>query len=87
MAGVLPIIGPDWRDFAWVGKEIFHQNLVRIGQNAEDAAQLLINDLKQGQNREGVRMQAQNYLKARQGGTRIACQAIVRAFEERENGK
>jgi 3-deoxy-D-manno-octulosonic-acid transferase len=76
ICGLRPVIGPSWEDFAWVGRNIFHQGLVRIGADWQEAADFLIQDLKFPAKRADVRALADQYVRERRGGTDQACQVI-----------
>ena len=74
--GIVPVIGPFWENFSWVGPEIFAQGLVRIANDWRQAAQILIEDIKNPRPPNQVLEQALLYLKERQGGTNQACRQI-----------
>lgn len=74
--GVVPCIGPHWKNFSWVGKEIVEQDLVRIVKNGEELGRELVAYLQRPQQQLRVKERFQSYLEQRKGGTRIACEAI-----------
>lgn len=74
--GVVPVIGPSWENFAWVGLEIFEQGLVRIAKEWREVAKMLLDDMEEPRPRKEVLDQAFLYLKKRQGGTKKACRQI-----------
>ncbi len=76
VAGTIPVIGPFWKDFQWVGPELFEQGLTRIAQDCREAAAILVHNLEQPENREQLRDAMRQYLAPRQGGTRQACEAL-----------
>jgi len=67
--GVSPVIGPFWNNFSWVGSEIMAQNLVRIANNWEEVADILISDIANPPLREDITQKALKYLTEHQGGT------------------
>jgi 3-deoxy-D-manno-octulosonic-acid transferase len=67
--GVIPVIGPHWRNFHWVGRDIFISDLVYQGSNWKTVADRLIGDLKTPPKRQKIRQAADAYIKIRQGGT------------------
>lgn len=77
MAGVIPVIGPSWFHFYWVGKQIIDQGLVQKADDWEKAADLLIHGVETPSFRENIRKNAFAYIKKRQGGTALACNAII----------
>lgn len=76
MAGVRPVIGPHWGHFKWVGDGLFSENLVRSTWDWRAAADMLIQDIKIGENRDAIRAKALSFLKKRQGGTRTAARCV-----------
>jgi 3-deoxy-D-manno-octulosonic-acid transferase len=74
--GIVPVIGPFWENFAWVGSQIFEQGLVRIANDWQEAAQLLMDDMKNPRPPNEVLDRVLLYLKKRQGGTNQACRQI-----------
>ncbi len=74
--GVIPVIGPSWENFAWVGQEIVNQGLVRVAQDWKAAANILIQTVEYPRPRQEVREAALRYVKDRQGGTERACNLI-----------
>jgi len=75
-SGVIPVIGPSWENFYWVGNEIVKQGLVRIAQDWKQVADTLIEDVKKHSLHEDVRKKALLYLKSHQGGTAQLCSII-----------
>ncbi|UCF90828.1 MAG: hypothetical protein JSW39_21455, partial [Desulfobacterales bacterium] len=80
--GVRPVIGPSWENFAWVGPEIVAQGLVRVADNWQDAAGVLIADLEKSTPHAGVSQTALAYIQSRQGGTGQACRQIAAFLEK-----
>jgi len=75
-SGVVPVIGPHWDNFAWVGKDVFTRGLVRVAADWRQAADLLAADLAGIPSRETTRQKALRFVGARQGGTASACRLI-----------
>jgi 3-deoxy-D-manno-octulosonic-acid transferase len=74
--GNRPVIGPFWDNFFWVSEEIFRQGLVLRENNWQDAAERLVDQLRNPPDREKIRRQAEEYITARRGGARKACRLI-----------
>jgi 3-deoxy-D-manno-octulosonic-acid transferase len=74
--GVVPVIGPSWENFAWIGSEIVEKGFVRIAADWKEVMSILIEDLKKPKASDKVCDEANRYLKDRQGGTAIACRLI-----------
>ena len=77
MWGIRPIIGPSWENFSWVGTEIIDTGLLHVAGNWREAANQLLDDLTNPPLRDEIKNNAFAYIKQRQGGTTIACQAIA----------
>lgn len=74
--GIVPVIGPSWENFTWVGREIVKKGLVCIASNWREAADILVENMISPQPRLQVRREILKYVKARQGGTVHACRLI-----------
>lgn len=82
-AGVIPVIGPYWDNFYWIGNEIVNQGLVRIALNWKQVADILIENTKEPPSHEDVINKALKYLKNRQGGTALACSIITKILNKK----
>ncbi len=74
--GIIPIIGPSWENFAWVGSEIINQGLVKIAADWKEVTDTLVKGIENPPSHETVQKSAFKYLKNRRGGTEIACRLI-----------
>jgi len=77
ICGVIPVIGPSWENFAWVGREIIDQGLVRTATDWKEVADILAENVKISPSHKKIREAALNYVKKRQGGTAAACRLIT----------
>jgi len=75
--GVVPVIGPSWSNFAWVGEEIFTTGLVRQERDAQGVLDALCGLAQDIPDRRAVRQAAENYAVSRRGGAEAACQAVA----------
>jgi 3-deoxy-D-manno-octulosonic-acid transferase len=75
--GVVPVIGPSWENFAWVGQEIVEQGLVRNATNWKEVTDILVETMEKSPSYEKVRETALRYVKDRQGGTTLACRLVA----------
>jgi 3-deoxy-D-manno-octulosonic-acid transferase len=82
--GVLPVIGPHWENFAWVGREIVNRGLVRVASDWRLAAEMLTAVIETPPQRQTQRRAAMAYLSARCGGAAHACREIERLLGEKE---
>jgi 3-deoxy-D-manno-octulosonic-acid transferase len=76
VSGIIPVSGPSWENFAWVGREIIHAGLLRVADDWQAAAAIILKDLDGPPPREKVISDALRFIKARQGGTAQACRQI-----------
>jgi 3-deoxy-D-manno-octulosonic-acid transferase len=74
--GVRPVIGPHWTNFAWVGRGLLTDGLVREVPDWRAAADALTAHLRESIPRRQIRARAAAYVRARQGGTARACGLI-----------
>ncbi len=75
--GVVPVIGPFWENFAWVGREIVEGGLVRNAANWKEVADILAEGMTKSPSHETVRKAALRYARDRQGGTTRACRLVA----------
>jgi 3-deoxy-D-manno-octulosonic-acid transferase len=75
-SGIVPVIGPSWENFTWVGSEILNQGLVKIAADWKEVTDTLAKGIVNPLPHETVQKSAFEYLKDRQGGTEMACRLI-----------
>jgi 3-deoxy-D-manno-octulosonic-acid transferase len=79
-SGVVPVIGPHWDNFTWVGEAFFKLGLIQVAGDWRKATDLLTTNLSQTPRRENVRRRALQYIEERQGGTDRVCRLIETAL-------
>lgn len=82
--GLRPVIGPYWKNFAWVGREILSAGLIREVCNEKELVNVLLSDLSVSPSREEIVDKVQYFLKTRQGGTETVCREILLMLEKVE---
>ncbi len=75
-SGVIPVIGPFWDNFAWIGREIIEKGLVQEAADWKSVADALVKSLQKSSSHEKVREAVYEYVKIHQGGTARACHLI-----------
>ena len=80
--GLVPVIGPSWENFAWVGEKVFNMGLVKKTRNWETAAKELIQLIEHPPPRDQIRAAAADYVKRRQGGSEQASRLIMRTLSD-----
>jgi 3-deoxy-D-manno-octulosonic-acid transferase len=76
ISGVIPVIGPSWENFAWVGQGIVDTGLLRVADDWRQTAALILQDLDTPRPRAPVIERVYQFIKTRQGGTEQACRSI-----------
>lgn len=74
--GVAPHIGPHWKNFAWVGRELIEQGLVKEVDNAQALETSLLRDLRETKDRVSIKKIFSDWLAQHQGGTKQAANLI-----------
>jgi 3-deoxy-D-manno-octulosonic-acid transferase len=83
VSGVIPVIGPSWENFAWVGQEAIEAGLLRVADDWRQAATLILQDLNAPRPRAAVIGAVHQFFDTRRGGTAQACRQIeAMLFEE-----
>jgi 3-deoxy-D-manno-octulosonic-acid transferase len=80
--GVLPVIGPSWDNFAWVGSQIVNTGLVRVAKDWKEVVELILSDVNNPSAHDSVRQRALEYIRNRQGGTAQAIGLIVETLKD-----
>ena len=81
VCGIIPVIGPSWKNFAWAGTELPASGLLKVAEDWKQVADLLIRDIDQPAPHREVLERVNQYLKDRRGGTDIACRHILEMLE------
>jgi 3-deoxy-D-manno-octulosonic-acid transferase len=76
--GLTPVIGPHWKNFAWVGREVVNQGLVVEVPSAEELAAAMLRLLAKPKPRDAVRKRFAAYVEPRRGGTAQAAELVRR---------
>ena len=76
-AGVVPVIGPHWKNFAWVGREILAEGLAVEVPGPDALAGALLARLAEPESRPAVRARLAVFVDSRRGGTRQACETLA----------
>ncbi|MCD4720481.1 MAG: 3-deoxy-D-manno-octulosonic acid transferase [Desulfobacula sp.] len=79
--GAVTVTGPYYDDFTWAMDDIFKKGIVIKKNNWKAVAQTIIGTLKTPVNRSDRKQLALEYLKSNQGGTRQACDEILKVFD------
>ncbi len=83
-AGVIPVTGPSWDNFAWVGQGIVDQGLLDVGVDVTDVANRLIRHAMNPMDRNRVQILTEDYLKPLRGGTAKVCREMEELLKPRK---
>jgi 3-deoxy-D-manno-octulosonic-acid transferase len=83
--GLRPIIGPYWRNFGWVGKDIVTSGLVTEVDNEITLATTLLDRLDHHVDKELTLDQVKQFFEPKKGGTQFVCQKITQKLHAIEN--
>ncbi len=78
--GVVPVIGPSWSNFAWVGPEIFSSGLARLAQDWRGVLAELLALLDETPEKSAVMACAEAWAAPRRGGALTACHAVAQCL-------
>ena len=80
--GCIPVIGPHWKNFAWVGDAFFTSGLGIQVPDAESLAPTLVELLQKPFSRQSIREKMAAYVAPRRGGTRKAAESLLALLEK-----
>lgn len=83
--GLKPIIGPFWKNFAWVGRDIVTSGLVREVTDGSELTAALLQAIDGGGRRVEVMEQVRQFFRPRKGGTEQICRQIIDKLHFLEN--
>ncbi len=78
IAGIRPITGPYWHNFAWLGREVEERELIEEVTNSKELMAALLGRLENRESKEENTIKAEQYLAAKRGGTAATCDEIIK---------
>ncbi len=75
--GLVPVLGPHWKNFAWVGRGVAEKGLIAQVETAGQAAACLLEHLDRPEPKEAVQARAEAYFAPLRGGALGACRCIA----------
>lgn len=75
--GVVPVIGPSWSNFAWVGRELLDEGLVRKIQDGRELGEELVRLLKRTPSSEKIHERFLQYVAERGGGAARTVELVL----------
>ncbi|MCP4688866.1 MAG: 3-deoxy-D-manno-octulosonic acid transferase [Desulfobacterales bacterium] len=70
-AGVVPVSGPSWENFSWVGREVVERGLLTVAEDWRGVADALLASVEKPVDRDKTRAEAADYIQSRQGGAEM----------------
>ena len=80
-AGVVPIIGPHWKNFAWVGRDYLSKGLAQEIESPDELASTLLHALAHPAPKTETRTKLEEYVSSRRGGALQAAQHLLRYLD------
>ncbi len=74
--GVRPLIGRNWKNFAWIGREVITAGLVDEIEDENELAERLLDRLDHPDDRRSVQARATALFAEKRGGTAATCEEI-----------
>ncbi len=81
IAGIRPLTGKFWHDFAWLGKEVIELKLIEEVANDRELATALIKRIEAKENKKENQLRAEKYLAAKRGSTAVTCTEIMKFLQ------
>jgi 3-deoxy-D-manno-octulosonic-acid transferase len=81
--GVIPVTGPSWTNFTWVGQGIVEKGLLDMGSDWKAVAEKLIHHAVKPMERVKIKTMTDEYLQPLRGGTEMVCREIKKMYSER----
>lgn len=82
--GRIPVVGPHWKNFSWVGEEFFAAGLGTRVNGPAELGPALVRRLHDVPDPETVRAKTAAYVAPRRGGTRAAANALLAVLDSRK---
>lgn len=80
--GVIPVTGPSWTNFTWVGQGIVEKGLLDMGIDWNAVAEKLIRHAMNPMERIKVKTMTDEYLLPLRGGTEAVCREIKKMYSD-----
>ena len=77
-SGLIPVMGPSYSNFSWVGDSLKNEGLLLLCETPEDAATKLVELASASDDRAKVLQRFQALMETHRGGTRTTCDHIQR---------
>ncbi|PIE61718.1 MAG: 3-deoxy-D-manno-octulosonic acid transferase [Desulfobacterales bacterium] len=75
--GIPTTIGPHWKNFTWIGEQIFNTGVVTRCPNWKSVADTMVNHLNSAPNKTQLSKKITDYILTRRSGSKIAAQSIL----------
>lgn len=79
--GAVTVIGPYYEDFAWAAEDMIEKGLLLSESSWEGVARTMVKALDHPPDLKAQKALVQSHIQSRKGGTRQACDEILKAFD------
>ena len=79
--GAVTVIGPYYEDFAWAAEDMIEKGLLLPESSWKAVAGTMVKALEHPQDPKAQKALVQSHIQSRKGGTRQACDEILKAFD------
>jgi len=76
-SGLIPVMGPSYSNFSWVGDDLRHAGLLTLCSTADEAAGHLVRLAHEKNNRQEILKRFQLLIETRRGGTKATCKHLT----------
>jgi 3-deoxy-D-manno-octulosonic-acid transferase len=80
--GAVTVIGPHYEDFAWAAEDMIEKGLLLPESSWEAVARTMVKALDHPPDLKAQKALVQSHIQSRKGGTRQACDEILKAFDQ-----
>lgn len=80
--GLRPIIGPHWKNFAWVGREIVEVGLVKEVKDERRLATALLRELQSSPDKSATTKKVAEFFESKKGGSQQMSMEILHLLQE-----
>ncbi len=83
VAGIRPVTGPCWHDFAWIGRRAQQLGFIEEVNNSKELTAAMLHRIEQKEDKKRNLLAIEKYLATKRGGTSATCKEIIRLLPEK----
>ncbi len=85
VAGIRPITGPCWYDFAWIGRRAQQLGFIEEVENSKELTAAMLRRIEQKEDKKKNLLAIEKYLTSKRGGTSATCKEIIQLLSEKSS--